>query len=65
MSRYVDHTHGVDKIDVVVSDRFRLRLEGETFLLEAGDAVEVPKGAVHSAEAVGGEPVVSLDAIRD
>jgi len=62
---FPDHTHGVDKIDAVLSGRFRLTLEGEAVLLEAGDSIEVPRGAVHSAEVVGDEPVVSLDAIRD
>ena len=62
---FPDHTHGVDKIDAVVSGRFRVTLQGEPFVLEAGDSVEVPRGAVHSAEVVGDEPVVSLDAIRD
>jgi quercetin dioxygenase-like cupin family protein len=55
----------VDKIDAVVSGRFRLTLEGESVVLEAGDSIEVPRGAVHSAEVVGDEPVVSLDAVRD
>ena len=61
---FPEHTHDVDKIDAVVSGRFRLTLEGEAVVLEAGDAIEVPRGAVHSAEVVGDEPVVSLDAIR-
>jgi quercetin dioxygenase-like cupin family protein len=73
VSRYVyppgtyfpDHTHGVDKIDAVVSGRFRLTLEGEAVVLEAGDAIEVPRGAVHNAEVVGEEPVVSLDGVRE
>ncbi len=72
VSRYVyppgtyfsDHTHEVDKIDAVVFGRFRLTLEGESVVLEAGDAIEVPRGAVHSAEVVGDEPVVCLDAVR-
>lgn len=58
------HTHGMDKIDAVLSGRFRLVLEGEEVVLEAGDAVEVPEGARHSAEVVGSEPVVSLDATK-
>ena len=61
---FPDHTHDVDKIDAVVSGRFRVTLEGETVVLQAGDAIEVPRGAVHSAEVVGNEPVVSLDAVR-
>jgi len=63
---FPDHTHEVDKIDGVLSGRFRLTLpEGEgSVVLEAGDAVAVPRGTVHSAEVVGVEPVVSLDATR-
>ena len=62
---FPDHTHAADKIDAVLSGRFRLVLEGAEAVLEAGDCIEVPRGAVHSAEVVGDEPVVSLDAIRD
>ncbi|HDN27175.1 MAG TPA: cupin domain-containing protein [Thioploca sp.] len=58
------HTHGVDKIDGVLSGRFRLEMGGKSVILEAGDAIAVPKGEVHSAEVVGDEPVVSLDAIK-
>lgn len=61
---FPDHTHGVDKIDGVLAGRFRLTLEGTSFVLAAGDCIAVPRGAVHSAEVVGDEPVVSLDAIR-
>lgn len=64
-TRFPDHTHEVDKIDAVLSGRFRIVLEGEPVVLEAGDAVHVPRGAVHSAEVVGDEPVISLDAVRD
>jgi quercetin dioxygenase-like cupin family protein len=73
VSRYVyppgthfpDHTHDVDKIDVVLSGRFRMTLGDASVVLEAGDSLEVPCGAVHSAEVVGDEPVVSLDATRE
>ncbi|HXF94270.1 MAG TPA: cupin domain-containing protein [Nitrospiraceae bacterium] len=61
---FPDHTHHVDKMDAVVSGRFRLIVEGEETILEAGDILEVPRGVVHSAEVVGHEPVVSLDAVR-
>jgi quercetin dioxygenase-like cupin family protein len=72
VSRYVyapgtyfpDHTHGEDKIDAVLSGRFRMTMDGQSIVLEAGDCLSVPKGAVHSAEVVGGDSVVSLDAIR-
>lgn len=58
------HSHGVDKIDAVLSGRFLLRMQGRSVIVEAGDAVAVPKGGVHSAEVVGDEAVVSLDAVR-
>ena len=58
------HTHDVDKVDVVLSGRFRMEMVGETAVLESGDSVAVPKGALHSAEVVGHDPVVSLDAVK-
>ncbi len=61
-TRFPDHSHSIDKVDAVLSGRFRLILEGEEVILQAGDSVAVPRGAVHSAEVVGEEPVVSLDA---
>jgi len=61
---FPDHTHDVDKMDAVVSGQFVLRLEGESVTLKAGDALAVPRGAVHSAEVVGSEPVVSLDGVE-
>ena len=72
VSRYVyppgtyfsDHTHEIDKIDAVVSGRFRMKMKGFEVVLEAGDSLEVPRGTIHSAEVVGNEPVVSLDAAR-
>jgi quercetin dioxygenase-like cupin family protein len=72
VSRYVyppgvhfpDHTHGVDKIDGVLSGRFRMCMAGQSVVLQAGDCLAVPRGAVHSAEVVGDEPVVSLDAVK-
>jgi len=73
VSRYVyppgtvfpEHRHDVDKIDGVLAGRFRLTLPEGSVVLEAGDAVAVPRGTAHSAEVVGEEPVVSLDATRE
>lgn len=72
VSRYVyspgtffpDHTHSVDKIDAVVSGRFRMTTPSGAVVLEAGDCLFVPQGTVHSAEVIGEDPVVSLDAVR-
>jgi quercetin dioxygenase-like cupin family protein len=61
---FPDHAHSRDKIDAVVSGRFRMTVEGHAVVLEAGDCLAVPRGSVHSAEVVGEEPVVSLDATR-
>jgi quercetin dioxygenase-like cupin family protein len=63
-TRFPEHSHGTDKMDAVVSGRFRITIEGHPVVLEAGDAVAVPRGVVHSAEVVGVEPVVSLDGER-
>jgi hypothetical protein len=41
-----------------------MTLHGRTVVLEAGDLLPVPRGAVHNAEVVGGSSVVSLDAVR-
>lgn len=61
---FPDHTHGVDKIDAVVSGRFRVVVRGHLAVLGAGDWMAVPRGAVHSAAVIGDEPVVSLDAVK-
>lgn len=61
---FPEHAHDVDKIDAVLSGRFRLEMGGEAVVLEAGDCLAVPRGTPHSAEVVGDEPVVSLDAVR-
>jgi quercetin dioxygenase-like cupin family protein len=61
---FPDHKHGVDKIDAVVSGRFRLVIGGHVSLLGPGDWVDVPRGVIHNAAVVGDEPVVSLDAVK-
>jgi quercetin dioxygenase-like cupin family protein len=71
VSRYVyppgtsfpDHTHSVEKVDAVASGRFRMTTDEGEVVLESGDCLRVPSGAVHSSEVVGDEPVVSLDAV--
>ncbi len=72
VSRYVyppgtvfpEHAHEVDKIDAVLSGRFRMTQGGRSVVLEAGDCLAVPRGSRHCAEVMGAEPVVSLDAAR-
>ena len=62
---FPDHSHGVDKIDAVLAGRFRMTMGELDVVLEAGDCLAVPRGAVHSARVVGNESVVSLDAVKD
>ena len=61
---FPEHEHAADKIDGVLAGRFRMTLHGMEVVLEAGDCLVVPRGAIHSAEVVGSEPVISLDAVR-
>ena len=61
---FPDHTHGVDKIDAVISGRFRLVVGGHVAVLGPGDWIAVPSGTVHNATVIGEEPVVSLDAVK-
>jgi len=63
-TRFGDHKHAVDKKDAVLKGRFLIRALGRDFLLGPGDALPVPAGTVHSAEVIGDEEVVSLDAAR-
>jgi quercetin dioxygenase-like cupin family protein len=61
---FPDHQHGVDKIDAVISGRFRLVIGGHVALLGPGDWVSVPRGVTHNATVLGNEAVVSLDAVK-
>src|SRR6185295_5901037 len=73
VSRYVyspgthfpEHTHGVDKIDAVVSGQFELIVAGERAVLGPGDWIAVPRGVRHTATVVGAAAVVSLDAVKN
>jgi mannose-6-phosphate isomerase-like protein (cupin superfamily) len=58
------HTHSVEKMDAVLSGQFRIITHEGSVILGPGDAVVVPCGAEHSAEVIGNEEVVSVDAIK-
>ncbi len=62
---FPDHKHDVDKIDAVLSGRFRIRMQNQEVILEAGDSVVIPRGVVHSAEVLGDEVAISLDAMTE
>ena len=59
-----DHTHAVDKIDAVMKGRFCIGMGDNTVTLEAGDWIQVPRGALHNARVIGDETVISIDAIK-
>lgn len=61
---FPDHRHDVDKIDAVLSGRFRLVVRGHMKVLGPGDWIEIPRHTTHNATVLGDSPVVSLDAIR-
>lgn len=61
---FPDHAHDVDKIDAVLSGRFRLVVRGHMKVLGPGEWIEIPRGTVHNATVLGDEPVVSLDAVK-
>jgi mannose-6-phosphate isomerase-like protein (cupin superfamily) len=63
-THFPSHLHHVDKMDAVVSGRFRITMGKHSVILEAGDALAVPAGVEHSAEVMGNEGVVSLDGVR-
>ncbi|MBK5938516.1 cupin domain-containing protein [Halochromatium roseum] len=58
------HDHADDKIDAILSGCFRITMQGQEAVLEAGDVVVIPKHMMHTAEVVGDEPVVCFDAVR-
>jgi quercetin dioxygenase-like cupin family protein len=64
-TRFAEHTHGVDKIDAVVSGQFELTVAGERAVLGPGDWIAVPRGVRHTAAVIGDDPVVSLDAVKN
>jgi quercetin dioxygenase-like cupin family protein len=53
------------RIDAVFSGQLKLVIGGHVHLLGPGDWVEIPAGVTMTAEVVGDEPVLGLDATRD
>ena len=64
-THFPEHTHGVDKIDAVLSGQFELIVSGERAVLGPGDWIAVPRGVRHTATVLGDDPVVSLDAVKN
>lgn len=58
------HTHDVEKINLVLKGMFQMSAADSLVVLQAGDAIFVPSGAVHDARVLGEETVICLDAVR-
>ena len=58
------HTHSIHKKDTVLRGRLKIGWDGGSAILEPGDMIEIPAGFSHSAEVIGSETVVSLDATK-
>lgn len=61
---FPEHDHAVDKIDAVLSGKFKITMQGNSVILQEGDYVYVPKGCIHRAEVIGKNPVISIDGIK-
>ncbi len=61
---FPNHTHSFDKKDGVLKGKFLIKANGSEFLLMPGDILPIPSGLIHSAEVIGEETVVSLDASK-
>lgn len=59
-----EHSHEIDKIDAVLSGKFKIVMDGEEHLLTAGDYIHIPRSVIHTAEVIGNEAVVSIDACK-
>ena len=62
---FADHCACESRIDAVFAGRMRVVISGEARVLGPGDWIEVPAGTAMSAEVLGDEPVVGIDAVRD
>ncbi|BHF74536.1 hypothetical protein SprV_0501762200 [Sparganum proliferum] len=60
-----EHTHDVDKKDVVVFGELEFTIFGKTVLLKDGDTIVVPKTVPHSAKVVGSRPLEFFDATKN
>jgi quercetin dioxygenase-like cupin family protein len=61
MDSYPGHTHDYhSEMFYVISGKLQWTVSGETQVLEAGDAVYIPPGALHATKVIGDEPVHTL-----
>jgi quercetin dioxygenase-like cupin family protein len=58
------HCASESRIDAVFSGELRLVIGGRAHLLGPGDWIDIPAGVSMTAEVVGDEPVLGIDATR-
>jgi quercetin dioxygenase-like cupin family protein len=63
-THYGAHRHPEDQSHWIVSGELELRIQGETYILRAGDRDYLPADTVHSAFVPGHEPVRYLIGAR-
>jgi quercetin dioxygenase-like cupin family protein len=61
-TKYGRHKHDFDDFIVIVSGKFRISVEGNTWIMKPGDRLDLPASTVHWAEVVGKEEVRYLSA---
>ena len=61
---FPDHKHDVDKIDAVLSGRFRLVVRGHMKVLGPANGSRFRAAPSTTPPVMGDEPVVSLDAVK-
>jgi quercetin dioxygenase-like cupin family protein len=63
-THYGAHRHPEDQSHWIISGELELRVQGETYILRAGDRDFLPANMVHSAFVPGSEPVRYLVGAR-
>lgn len=55
------HSHPFDQTAFVFEGVMEFEIDGETFLVEAGEVVQIPAGMPHTARVVGDEVAFNVD----
>jgi quercetin dioxygenase-like cupin family protein len=55
------HDHPFDQISFVFAGAMEFDIDGEHFLVQAGEVLQIPAGAAHTARGVGDEVALNID----
>lgn len=55
------HSHPFDQVSFVIHGKMAFEIEGEFFTVSAGEVVQIPAGAEHTAVVVDDEVVLNID----